>query len=97
MTEPAVRLLRLAAFAVVASAIAGGVWYAFLREPPRGFNEQEAVLGRTLDDSDEPPVRLSSVAARLKKVRTFRYLTLGIGMLGLGFVSGRATARTAPA
>ena len=59
----------------------------FLREPARGFNEQEAVLGRTLDDDDEPPVRLSSVAARLKKVRTFRYLTLGIGMLGFALVS----------
>ena len=36
---------------------------------------------------DEPPVRLSSVAARLKKVKTFRYLTLGIGMLGFALVS----------
>jgi ABC-type branched-subunit amino acid transport system ATPase component/MFS family permease len=59
----------------------------FLREPARGKNEQEAVLGHVLDDDDEPPVRLSSVAARLKKVRTFRYLTLGIGMLGFALVS----------
>jgi ABC-type branched-subunit amino acid transport system ATPase component/predicted MFS family arabinose efflux permease len=59
----------------------------FLREPARGSNEQEAVLGRILDDDGEPPVRLSSVAARLKKVRTFRYLTLGIGMLGFALVS----------
>jgi len=58
-----------------------------LREPARGKNEQEAVLGRVLDEDDEPPVRLSSVAARLKKVKTFRYLTLGIGMLGFALVS----------
>lgn len=58
-----------------------------LREPARGKNEQEAVLGRVLDDDNEPPVRLSSVAARLKKVKTFRYLTLGIGMLGFALVS----------
>lgn len=59
----------------------------FLREPARGKNEQEAVLGKVLDRDDEPPVRLSSVAARLKKVKTFRYLTLGIGMLGFALVS----------
>ena len=58
-----------------------------LREPARGKNEQEAVLGRVLDDEDEPPTRLSSVSARLKKVKTFRYLTIGIGMLGFALVS----------
>ena len=31
----------------------------FVREPARGRNEQEAVLGQLLDDSDDPPVRLS--------------------------------------
>ena len=59
----------------------------FLREPGRGRNEQEAVLGHVLGHDDEPPVRLSSVSARLKKVKTFRYLTLGIGMLGFALVS----------
>jgi ABC-type branched-subunit amino acid transport system ATPase component/predicted MFS family arabinose efflux permease len=78
---------RWAMVAIAIPALFVAVALAFLREPPRGFNEQEAVLGRVLDDSDEPPVRLSSVAARLKKVRTFRYLTLGIGMLGFALVS----------
>ncbi len=59
----------------------------FLREPGRGRNEQEAVLGHVLSEDDEPPVRLSAVSARLNKVKTFRYLTLGIGMLGFALVS----------
>jgi ABC-type branched-subunit amino acid transport system ATPase component/MFS family permease len=78
---------RWAMVAIAIPAVFVAVALMFLREPARGFNEQEAVLGRTLDDDDEPPVRLSSVAARLKKVRTFRYLTLGIGMLGFALVS----------
>ena len=75
----------MVAVAIPAVFIAGALF--FLREPTRGKNEQEAVLGRVLDRDDEPPVRLSSVAARLKKVETFRYLTLGIGMLGFALVS----------
>ena len=78
---------RWAMVAIAIPALFVAIALMFLREPARGFNEQEAVLGRTLDDDDEPPVRLSSVAARLKKVRTFRYLTLGIGMLGFALVS----------
>src|SRR4029078_7455605 len=78
---------RGAMVALALPALFVAIALAFLREPARGFNEQEAVLGRVLDDDGEPPVRLSSVAARLKKVRTFRYLTLGIGMLGFALVS----------
>jgi len=75
----------MVAIAIPAVFIAAALF--FLREPKRGRNEQEAVLGHVLDTSGEPPVRLSSVAARLKKVKTFRYLTLGIGMLGFALVS----------
>src|SRR4051794_2367013 len=78
---------RWAMVAIAIPALFVGLGIAFLREPARGFNERGAVLGRALDASDEPPVRLSSVAARLRKVRTFRYLTLGIGMLGFALVS----------
>jgi ABC-type branched-subunit amino acid transport system ATPase component/predicted MFS family arabinose efflux permease len=59
----------------------------FLREPERGRNEQEAILGRLLDTSKDPPVRLSAAAARLRKVKSFRYLILGIGVLGFALVS----------
>jgi ABC-type branched-subunit amino acid transport system ATPase component len=78
---------RWAMVAVAIPAVLVAVGIAFLREPGRGANEQQAVLGHTLDTSQEPPVRLSSVSARLKKVRTFRYLTIGIGMLGFALVS----------
>jgi ABC-type branched-subunit amino acid transport system ATPase component/predicted MFS family arabinose efflux permease len=78
---------RWAMVAIAIPALFISLALLFLREPARGSNEQEAVLGRILDDDGEPPVRLSSVAARLKKVRTFRYLTLGIGMLGFALVS----------
>jgi ABC-type branched-subunit amino acid transport system ATPase component/predicted MFS family arabinose efflux permease len=78
---------RWAMVAIAIPAVFVAIALMFLREPARGSNEQEAVLGRILDDDGEPPVRLSSVAARLKKVRTFRYLTLGIGMLGFALVS----------
>ncbi len=78
---------RAALIAVAIPAAVVAVVLLLLREPARGRNEQEAVLGRVLEDDGEPPVRLSSVAARLKKVKSFRYLTLGIGMLGFALVS----------
>jgi ABC-type branched-subunit amino acid transport system ATPase component/MFS family permease len=75
----------LVAIAIAALLIALSLF--FLREPGRGRNEQEAVLGHVLSEDDEPPVRLSAVSARLNKVKTFRFLTLGIGMLGFALVS----------
>jgi ABC-type branched-subunit amino acid transport system ATPase component/predicted MFS family arabinose efflux permease len=78
---------RWAMVAVAIPAVLVALVLAFLREPARGRNEQEAVLGKLLDDSDDPPVRLSSAAARLRKVKSFRYLILGIGVLGFALVS----------
>ena len=78
---------RWAMIAVAIPAVFVALGIAFLREPSRGANEQEAVLGHTLDANDEPPVRLSAVSTRLKKVQSFRYLTLGIGVLGFALVS----------
>jgi ABC-type branched-subunit amino acid transport system ATPase component/predicted MFS family arabinose efflux permease len=56
------------------------------RDPPRGRFEQEMVLGEHLDDV-EPPVRLSAAFQRLKKVRTFYFLVVGIGLLGFALVA----------
>ena len=78
---------RWAMIAIAIPILFVSVALLYLKEPAGGKNEQGAVLGRVLDDDSEPPVRLSSVAARLKKVKTFRYLTLGIGMLGFALVS----------
>ena len=78
---------RYAMVAIAVAAVLIALTLFFLREPGRGRNEQEAVLGHVLASDDEPPVRLSSASTRLKKVKTFRYLTLGIGMLGFALIS----------
>ena len=57
-----------------------------MREPKRGRNEQMAVLNRELDTID-PPIRLSAAFARLKNVRTFYFLVVGIGLLGFALVA----------
>ena len=75
----------MVAVAIPAVFVAGALF--FVREPRRGQNEQQAVLGKLLDTKDDPPVRLSAAAARLRKVKSFRYLILGIGVLGFALVS----------
>jgi ABC-type branched-subunit amino acid transport system ATPase component len=61
---------------------------ARLREPHRGRNEQEAVFGAELATAvDDGPVRLSAAFARLKKVRTFYFLVVGIGVLGFALIA----------
>ena len=87
---------RWAMVAVAIPALVVALWLFFLREPERGQNEQEAVLGRLLDASDDPPVRLSAAAARLRKVKSFSYLILGIGVLGFA-LGERARAAQLPA
>jgi ABC-type branched-subunit amino acid transport system ATPase component/sugar phosphate permease len=56
------------------------------KDPKRGRFEQEAVLGETLDIVD-PPVRISAAFERLRKVRTFYFLIVGIGLLGFALVA----------
>lgn len=58
-----------------------------LKEPPRGRFEQEAVFGATLDKSDELPVAIGTAFARLRKVRTFYYLCVGVGVLGFALIA----------
>jgi ABC-type branched-subunit amino acid transport system ATPase component/predicted MFS family arabinose efflux permease len=59
-----------------------------LKEPTRGRNEQEAVFGEAREAAvEEPPVRLSAAFQRLKKVRTFYYLVVGIGVLGFALIA----------
>ena len=62
----------------------------FLKEPARGRNEQLMVLGTELDTASvgkELPVSIASAFARLKKIRTFYYICVGIGMLGFALVA----------
>ncbi|MEG3586803.1 MAG: ATP-binding protein [Actinomycetota bacterium] len=63
-----------------------------LKEPKRGKYEQDAILGESLEKEEEdPPVRLSSAFQRLKNVRSFYYLVVGIGVLGFALVAVPAT------
>ena len=78
-------------WAYVGVAIPGvlvGLACMSLDEPERGAFEQEAVLGGTLTAAaDELPVTISSAFNRLKKVRTFYFLCVGIGTLGFALVA----------
>ncbi len=65
-----------------------GLAALLLKDPPRGQYEQREVLGELLEtDDEEPPVSLSAAFARLKKVRSFYFLAVGIGVLGFALVS----------
>ncbi|CAM8628153.1 MAG: MFS transporter [Actinomycetia bacterium] len=74
-------------------AVGLAIAFAFKREPKRGRNEQEAVFGEDITETEnlDGPVRLSAAMARLKKVRTFYFLIVGIGVLGFALVAVPAT------
>lgn len=79
---------RLVFFALLIPAGITVLWSLSLREPERGRQEQEAILGSTDAIGEaEPPVRLSAAFQRLKKVRTFYFLVVGIGVLGFALIA----------
>lgn len=60
----------------------------FLREPRRGYQEQLAVLGELeADDPGELPVSLAFAFERLRKIRTFAWMLVGLGALGFALFS----------
>jgi ABC-type branched-subunit amino acid transport system ATPase component len=59
-----------------------------LRDPPRGQYEQQEIIGTVLDaDEADPPISLSAAFQRLKKVRSFYFVAIGIAALGFALVS----------
>ena len=61
-----------------------------LKEPKRGRHEQEMVLGKELEAppiGEQIPVSMSAAYARLKKIKTFYYICVGIGTLGFALVA----------
>ncbi len=61
-----------------------------LNEPKRGRHEQEMVLGKELEPPPigaQLPVSMSSAYARLKKIKTFYYICVGIGTLGFALIT----------
>lgn len=79
---------RLVFFALLIPAGITVIWSLALREPERGRQEQETILGTAAASGEpEPPVRLSAAFQRLKKVRTFYFLVVGIGVLGFALIA----------
>ena len=61
---------------------------AALKEPKRGRNEQELVLGQELEeDSGAPQISMSAAFQRLKKIKTFYFILVGVGALGFALFS----------
>jgi ABC-type branched-subunit amino acid transport system ATPase component/predicted MFS family arabinose efflux permease len=76
----------LAALPVLLAILA----FALLREPARGRYEQELVLGEVLTPSStraELPVSMSTAYQRMKKIKTFYFICVGIGVLGFALVA----------
>ena len=79
---------RWAFVTVGVPAVALSLFVATRREPPRGANEQVAVLGETIEAERSPvPTSTSMAFARLRQITTFRYMLVGIGALGFGLFS----------
>ena len=61
-----------------------------LKEPTRASHEQQAILGEAKELPKlgaELPVSLGAAYQRLKKVKTFYYLCVGVGALGFALVT----------
>ena len=79
---------RAAFFAVaVAPVVVAVVSAIVLREPPRGRFEKQAVFGDENVDVEELPVSIGTAFARLRKIKTFYYLTTGVGVLGFALIA----------
>ena len=79
---------RTAFFAVAAAPIVVAVVSALvLREPARGRFEKEAVFGDEKVDVDELPVSIGTAFARLRKIKTFYFLSTGVGVLGFALIA----------
>jgi ABC-type branched-subunit amino acid transport system ATPase component/sugar phosphate permease len=74
----------------VPPAVLGIVASFVLRDPPRGHFEQELVLGGQLErppTGPDLPVSMSAAYQRMKKIKTFYFICVGIGVLGFALVA----------
>ena len=79
---------RAAFFAVaVAPVVAAVVAAVVLREPARGHFEKQAVFGDEQVEVDELPVSINTAFARLRKIKTFYFLSTGVGVLGFALIA----------
>ena len=79
---------RTAFFAVAAAPLVVAVVSALvLREPERGRYEKQAVFGDEHVEVEELPVSIGTAFARLRKIRTFYFLSTGVGVLGFALIA----------
>ena len=79
---------RAAFFAVAVGPVVAAIVSALvLREPPRGRFEKEAVFGDERVQVEELPVSIGTAFARLRKIKTFYYLSSGVGVLGFALIA----------
>jgi ABC-type branched-subunit amino acid transport system ATPase component/sugar phosphate permease len=79
---------RTAFFAIAAAPlVAAGVAALLLREPPRGHYDKKAVFGDEQVEIEELPVSISTAFTRLRKIRTFYFLSTGVGVLGFALIA----------
>ena len=79
---------RAAFFAVaVAPVVVAVVAALVLREPSRGRFEKQAVFGDEQVEVDELPVSIGTAFARLRKIKTFYFLSTGVGVLGFALIA----------
>ena len=78
-----------AAFFVIAVAplVAAVLSAVMLREPARGRYEKHAVFGDENVEVDELPVSMGTAFARLRKIKTFYFLSTGVGVLGFALIA----------
>ena len=79
---------RAAFFAIAIAPLVAAVLAAvMLREPARGRFDKQAVFGDEPVEVDELPVSMGTAFARLRKIKTFYFLSTGVGVLGFALIA----------
>ena len=79
---------RPAFFAIAVAPLVAAVLAAvMLREPARGRFDKQAVFGDEPVEVDELPVSMGTAFARLRKIKTFYFLSTGVGVLGFALIA----------
>ena len=79
---------RVVFLVTAVAALPVAVFTARLKDPKRGRNEMQAVLGEELAaDEDEIPISLGVAFERLRRIHTFYFFLLGMAALGFALFS----------
>ena len=78
---------RWAFYLMAIPPVVVGLAALIMKEPPRGKNEQLALLEDEALDVAELEPSMSTALARLRKVRTFYFFATGVGVLGFALIA----------